>query len=341
MYRWHVQSAAGRGRPSSADIVRVADGISGSLRQFHLSTSWAAEVEEPGSIFAVVGAQEVVVEVTDKGGVEKDEDGGEPATDGPVVESRPLETVDAAATYNSAERAYLAQCAAEARGEPVPYAPPEASIERLSATKPATALSAEGLAAEVERQLRQLGRRIPNEPLLPSALAERVRKGEVIMFESDAEKEAAMQAVPALARERAEIIAKATQETSEEEVEYASDAQEQRVGLFKAQREREARLAARSGRAVSHAETAESARADVDAAFAPIEPAGQEALLATFVEGAYAAAPADRDGVLGEVARVTRLNGSYRPADTRALLDKVQAFKPPRARRKSASPAAR
>jgi hypothetical protein len=43
MYKWHVHSAIGRGRPVSSDIQRVTDGIAASLRQFSISVSRAAE----------------------------------------------------------------------------------------------------------------------------------------------------------------------------------------------------------------------------------------------------------------------------------------------------------
>ncbi|TVY51263.1 hypothetical protein LCER1_G006652 [Lachnellula cervina] len=43
MYKWHVHSAIGRGRPVGSDISRVADGIAASLRQFSISLSRSAE----------------------------------------------------------------------------------------------------------------------------------------------------------------------------------------------------------------------------------------------------------------------------------------------------------
>lgn len=43
MYKWHVHSAIGRGRPIGNDISRVADGIAASLRHFSVSVSRAAE----------------------------------------------------------------------------------------------------------------------------------------------------------------------------------------------------------------------------------------------------------------------------------------------------------
>jgi hypothetical protein len=43
MYKWHVNSAVGRGRPFTNDFARVADGIAASLRQFSVSISRAEE----------------------------------------------------------------------------------------------------------------------------------------------------------------------------------------------------------------------------------------------------------------------------------------------------------
>lgn len=43
MYKWHVNSAIGRGRPSASDFSRVADRIAASLRHFSVSTSRTAE----------------------------------------------------------------------------------------------------------------------------------------------------------------------------------------------------------------------------------------------------------------------------------------------------------
>ncbi len=43
MYKWHVHSAIGRGRPLGGDFARAADGIAASLRAFHVSLSRCAE----------------------------------------------------------------------------------------------------------------------------------------------------------------------------------------------------------------------------------------------------------------------------------------------------------
>jgi hypothetical protein len=43
MYKWHVHSAIGRGRPLASDFSRVADGIAASLRHFSVSASKTAE----------------------------------------------------------------------------------------------------------------------------------------------------------------------------------------------------------------------------------------------------------------------------------------------------------
>jgi hypothetical protein len=43
MYKWHVNSAIGRGRPLAHDISRVTDGITASLRLFSVSAARAAD----------------------------------------------------------------------------------------------------------------------------------------------------------------------------------------------------------------------------------------------------------------------------------------------------------
>ena len=43
MYKWHVNSAIGRGRPLANDLSRVADGIASSLRMFSVSVSKATD----------------------------------------------------------------------------------------------------------------------------------------------------------------------------------------------------------------------------------------------------------------------------------------------------------
>jgi hypothetical protein len=45
MYKWHVHSAIGRGRPLANDFSRVADGIAASLRAFSISASKDAPAE--------------------------------------------------------------------------------------------------------------------------------------------------------------------------------------------------------------------------------------------------------------------------------------------------------
>ncbi|RDW73184.1 hypothetical protein BP6252_07091 [Coleophoma cylindrospora] len=53
MYKWHVHSAAGRGRPFAADIVRVTDGIAASLKHFSISASRSAEEQEKKPAFTI------------------------------------------------------------------------------------------------------------------------------------------------------------------------------------------------------------------------------------------------------------------------------------------------
>ncbi len=48
MFKWHVHSAIGRGRPAANEFSRVADGITASLRQFSVSLSRTAEDDGDG-----------------------------------------------------------------------------------------------------------------------------------------------------------------------------------------------------------------------------------------------------------------------------------------------------
>lgn len=45
MFKWHVNSAIGGGRPQGKDFLKVTDAIAASLRQFSVSVSRAAEDE--------------------------------------------------------------------------------------------------------------------------------------------------------------------------------------------------------------------------------------------------------------------------------------------------------
>ncbi|KAK0118168.1 hypothetical protein ONS95_012473 [Cadophora gregata] len=48
MFKWHVHSAIGRGRPATHDFARVAEGIAASLRQFSISASRYAQEDGNG-----------------------------------------------------------------------------------------------------------------------------------------------------------------------------------------------------------------------------------------------------------------------------------------------------
>ncbi|KAG4430250.1 hypothetical protein IFR05_014276, partial [Cadophora sp. M221] len=48
MFKWHVHSAIGRGRPAGHDFAKVADGIAASLRQFSISASRCAKEDGNG-----------------------------------------------------------------------------------------------------------------------------------------------------------------------------------------------------------------------------------------------------------------------------------------------------
>merc|ERR1711939_232344 len=56
MFKWHVHSAIGRGRPASHDFARVADGIAASLRQFSISASRYAEEDGNGEALREVSS---------------------------------------------------------------------------------------------------------------------------------------------------------------------------------------------------------------------------------------------------------------------------------------------
>jgi len=59
MYKWHVHSALGRGRPLQSDLGRVADGIAVSLRQFHVSCPRAEDAGERGKPISIRIPQQV------------------------------------------------------------------------------------------------------------------------------------------------------------------------------------------------------------------------------------------------------------------------------------------
>ncbi len=43
MFKWHVHSAIGRGRPVANDLSKAVDGIAASFRQFSVSASRSAK----------------------------------------------------------------------------------------------------------------------------------------------------------------------------------------------------------------------------------------------------------------------------------------------------------
>ncbi|KAH7319338.1 hypothetical protein BKA65DRAFT_438180 [Rhexocercosporidium sp. MPI-PUGE-AT-0058] len=53
MFKWHVHSAIGRGRPAAHDFAKVADGIAASLRQFSISASRCAEEDGNGDALRI------------------------------------------------------------------------------------------------------------------------------------------------------------------------------------------------------------------------------------------------------------------------------------------------
>ncbi|CZR55305.1 uncharacterized protein PAC_05192 [Phialocephala subalpina] len=64
MYKWHVHSAIGRGRPLASDFARVTDGIAASLRQFSLSASMSAEDNDGPRISRTQRSAEAFKEVS-------------------------------------------------------------------------------------------------------------------------------------------------------------------------------------------------------------------------------------------------------------------------------------
>ncbi|KAH8813175.1 hypothetical protein F5884DRAFT_751466 [Xylogone sp. PMI_703] len=64
MYKWHVHSAIGRGRPLASDLARVTDGIAASLRQFSISASKASEEQEQPRISRAQRSANAAAEVS-------------------------------------------------------------------------------------------------------------------------------------------------------------------------------------------------------------------------------------------------------------------------------------
>ncbi|RFU28359.1 hypothetical protein B7463_g7965, partial [Scytalidium lignicola] len=64
MYKWHVNSAIGWGRPLASDLVRVTDGIAASLRQFSISASKAAEEQHSPRISRAQRSANAAAEVS-------------------------------------------------------------------------------------------------------------------------------------------------------------------------------------------------------------------------------------------------------------------------------------
>ncbi|KAE9368491.1 hypothetical protein N431DRAFT_346725 [Stipitochalara longipes BDJ] len=65
MFKWHVNSAIGRGRPAANDCSRVADGIAASLRQFSISLSRSAEENDSPQTTRSQRSAEAVKEISE------------------------------------------------------------------------------------------------------------------------------------------------------------------------------------------------------------------------------------------------------------------------------------
>jgi len=88
----------------------------------------------------------------------------------------------------------------------VPYEPKATTMEELRLDWPATAMDATGLAEGAQQKLEHLAKRIPHGYLTPQELAERFHKGEMVHFESEAERAEVLNIAAELAKSRADML---------------------------------------------------------------------------------------------------------------------------------------
>src|SRR5277367_736559 len=95
----------------------------------------------------------------------------------------------------------------------VPYEPKATTMEELRLDWPATAMDATGLAGGAQQKLEHLAKRIPHGYLTPQELAERFHKGEMVHFESEAERAEVLNIAAELAKSRADMLTERKGET--------------------------------------------------------------------------------------------------------------------------------
>jgi hypothetical protein len=88
----------------------------------------------------------------------------------------------------------------------VPYEPKATTMEELRLDWPATAMDATGLVEGAQQKLEHLAKRIPHGYLTPQELAERFHKGEMVHFESEAERAEVLNIAAELTKSRADML---------------------------------------------------------------------------------------------------------------------------------------
>jgi len=90
--------------------------------------------------------------------------------------------------------------------KPVPYEPKATTMKELRLDWPTTAIDATGLAESVQQKAESLAKRIPHGYLTPQEIAERFHKGEMVHFESEAERIEVLKIASELAQARADKL---------------------------------------------------------------------------------------------------------------------------------------
>ncbi len=112
------------------------------------------------------------------------------------------------------------------------YEPKATTMEELRLDWPATAINGTSLVESVQQRAESLAKRIPHGFLTPQEIAERFQKGEMVHFESEAEKEEVLKIASELSKARADMLTDRKGETvAPEDMSFAEIGAEEKKQL--------------------------------------------------------------------------------------------------------------
>ena len=174
--------------------------------------------------------------------------------------------------------------------EPSPYNPQNLTLDDLRADWPNTALSTAGIAESVVQKVEYLARRLPHGYMTPEYIAERYLKGNLVRFETEAEKQEVLKIA-------AEKSAQTKRETDE-------------------------------GTLHKHRKPTYPAVADPSFESMASKSGDKSYLIDTNVKGDYGVVSKQRYPFMQNVAQALYNNDSYGPVQSQKLLDRIQSLIP-------------